>query len=98
MKDRIANILDRHRNWSEERKADSAELLKLIEDHDSYPHRLTAEQAAEVRCRLAKTSSKPLTLTVLDERFEVAQDIKSYPPVGAADAGPSYAPNNAASV
>jgi hypothetical protein len=68
MKDQIANILDRVRKWPEERQADAAELLKLIEDHDTNPHRLTDEQAAEVRRRLAKPSSKTLTLTQLDER------------------------------
>jgi hypothetical protein len=71
MKDQIANILDRVRNWPEERQADAAEILKLIEDHDTNPNQLTDEQAVEVRRRLTKPSSKTLTLTQLDERLRL---------------------------
>ena len=71
MKDQIASILDRMRKWPEERQEDAAEILKLIEDHDNSPHRLTAEQAAEVRRRLAMDGDRSLSLTQLDERLRL---------------------------
>jgi hypothetical protein len=71
MKEQITTILDRVRNWPKDRQEDAAEILKLIEDHDHSPYRLTAEQAAEVRRRLTVGSTNALTLTQLDERLRL---------------------------
>jgi hypothetical protein len=71
MKDQIASILDRVRGWPEERQEDAAEILKLIEDHDNSPYRLSDEQATEVRRRLASGAARTLTLTQLDERLRL---------------------------
>jgi hypothetical protein len=45
MNSNIEAILHRVRNWSQARQEDVAELLKLIEEHDRSPYRLTDDQA-----------------------------------------------------
>ena len=67
--DQVKAILDRVLTWPRERQEDAAELLLLIEEHDRSPYRLTDEQAAEVRRRLADDDAPGLTLAQLDERL-----------------------------
>ena len=71
MQDQVASILDRVRNWPRNRQEDAAEILRLIEEHDSSPYRLTDEQSAEVRRRLTTGSPRTLTLAQLDERLRL---------------------------
>jgi hypothetical protein len=68
-KDQVKEILDRVLTWPQQRQEDAAEMLKLIEKHDNSPHRLSDEQAAEVRRRLAVGNAKALTLDEWDERL-----------------------------
>ena len=63
-KDQVKEILDRVLTWSPERQSDAAEILTLMEVQDQSGYRLTDEQAAEVRRRLAK---KNPTYVPLDE-------------------------------
>jgi hypothetical protein len=71
MQDQVASILDRVRNWPRNRQEDAAEILRLIEKHDSSPYRLTDEQSAEVGRRLTTGSPRTLTLAQLDERLRL---------------------------
>jgi len=71
MNSNIDSILNRVRNWSRERQEDVAELLKLIEEHDRSPYRLTDDQAEEVRRRLATNGQGTLTLDQLDKRLRM---------------------------
>ena len=52
-----------------ERQADAAEVLTLMEEQDKSSLRLTDEQEAEVRRRLADPNPKFLTLEEVRERF-----------------------------
>lgn len=67
--DQVKAILDRVLTWPRERQEDAAELLALIEKHDRSPYRLSDEQAAEVRARMADREAPTLTLSELDERL-----------------------------
>jgi hypothetical protein len=71
MNSNIDAILNRVRHWSRERQEDVAELLKLIEEHDRSPYRLTDDQAEEVRRRLTKNGQGTLTLDQLDKRLRI---------------------------
>lgn len=68
-RDHVKQVLDRVLGWSAQRQEDAAEMLQLIEEHDKSPYRLSAEQAAEVRRRLAEAEPSALTLAKLDERL-----------------------------
>jgi hypothetical protein len=68
-KDQVKEVLDRVLDWPEERQEDAAELLRLIETHDRSPYRLTEEQRAELRRRIAETDAPSLTLIELDVRL-----------------------------
>ena len=52
----LKEILDRVLTWPPERQADVAHMVELMEEQDSSALRLTDEQAAEVRRRLARPS------------------------------------------
>lgn len=67
--DQVKAILDRVLTWPRERQEDAAELLLLIEEHDTTPLRLTDEQAAEVQQRITDRDAPNLTLAELDERL-----------------------------
>jgi hypothetical protein len=71
MNKNVEALLNRVRNWSQERQEDVVELVKLIEEHDRSPYRLTEEQAAEVRRRLVNDKHEPLTLAQLDDRLHL---------------------------
>jgi hypothetical protein len=65
----VKTALDRVLTWSRQRQEDVVKLLELIEEHDNSPYRLTDEQVAEVRRRMADTSGPSVTLDEMDERL-----------------------------
>jgi hypothetical protein len=68
-KDQVKTILDRVLTWPEDRQHDAAEMLALMEEQDKVTLRLTDEQVAEVKRRLADPNPKFLTLEEVRERF-----------------------------
>ena len=57
-KEQVKAILDRVLTWPPTRQADVAHVVELMEEQDKSTLRLTDEQAAEVRRRLAYSSLK----------------------------------------
>ena len=55
--------------WPPERQADVAQVVTLMEEQDKSTLRLSDEQVAEVRRRLADPNPKFLTLEEVRERF-----------------------------
>jgi hypothetical protein len=68
-KAQVKAILDRVLTWPVERQADVAHVVELMEAQDNSGLRLTDEQAAEVRRRLAEKDPKTLTLAEFNERL-----------------------------
>lgn len=68
-KEQVKEVLDRVLTWPPERQADAAQVLILMEEQDKRSLRLTDEQEAEVRRRLADPNPKFLTLEEVRERF-----------------------------
>ena len=68
-KDQMKSILDRVLTWPQDRQQDAAEMLTLMEEQDKATLRLTDEQVAEVKRRLADPNPKFLTLDEVRERF-----------------------------
>ena len=52
-REQIDAVLDRVRTWPEERQEHAARILASLQAQDQSPRRLTFEQAAEIRDRLA---------------------------------------------
>jgi hypothetical protein len=65
----VKEILDRVLTWPPERQADIAHVMELMEEQDSSTFRLSDEQAAEVRRRLAEKDPKTVTLAEFNERI-----------------------------
>jgi hypothetical protein len=68
-KEQVKEILDRVLTWPPERQADVAQVVTLMEEQDKSSLRLTDEQVAEVKRRLADPHPKFLTLEEVRERF-----------------------------
>ncbi len=68
-KEQVKEILDRVLNWPPERQADVAHVVELMEEQDKSVLRLSDEQAAEVRRRLAEKDPKTVTLAEFNERL-----------------------------
>jgi hypothetical protein len=68
-KDQVKQILDRVLTWPPERQADVAHVVEIMEEQDNSTLRLSEEQAAEVRRRLAEESPKTATLAQFNERL-----------------------------
>jgi len=68
-KKQVKEILDRVLTWPQERQKDAARVLTEMEEQDASPCRLTDEQVAEVKRRLADPNPKFLTLEEVRERF-----------------------------
>jgi hypothetical protein len=68
-RDQVKEILDRVLSWPAERQADVARVVELMEQQDASRYRLTDEQVAEVKRRLAEPDPKFLTLEEVRERF-----------------------------
>ncbi len=68
-KEQVKGILDRVLNWPLERQADVVHVVELMEEQDNSMLRLSDEQAAEVRRRLAEKDPKSVTLAEFNERL-----------------------------
>ena len=68
-KDQLKAVLDRVLTWPQQRQQDAAEMLTLMEEQDSSTLRLTDEQAAEVRRRLADPSPNRIPAEDVFKRF-----------------------------
>jgi hypothetical protein len=68
--DQVKKILDRVLTWPPERQADLAHVAELMEEQDNSSLRLSDEQAAEIRRRLAETNPETMTLAQFNERLK----------------------------
>ena len=68
-RERVKEILDRVLTWPAERQAELAHMVELMEEQDKSELRLTDEQVAEVKRRLADPNPRFLTLEEVRERF-----------------------------
>jgi hypothetical protein len=68
-KDQVKEILDRVLTWPAERQADVAHVVEIMEEQDKSELRLSDEQAAEVRRRLAEKNPKTNTLAEFREHL-----------------------------
>ena len=69
-KDQVKKVLDRVLTWPPERQADLAHIAELMEEQDGSPLRLSDEQAAEVRRRMAEPNPTTMTLGEFNERLK----------------------------
>ena len=68
-RDQVKEILDRVLTWPAERQADVAHMVELMEEQDKSELRLSDEQAAEVRRRLADPNRKTIPADEVFKRF-----------------------------
>ena len=68
-RDQVKAVLDRVLTWPRQRQEDAAEMLTLMEEQDKSTLRLTDEQAAEVRRRLANPSPNRIPAEEVFKRF-----------------------------
>ena len=68
----LKEILDRVLTWPPERQADVAHMVELMEEQDNSALRLTDEQAAEVRRRLANPSPQTIPAEEVFKRFRTS--------------------------
>jgi hypothetical protein len=73
-KDQVKEILDRVLTWPPERQADVVQMVALMEEQDKSTLRLTDEQAAEVRRRLANPSPKTIPAEEVFKRFRSSSE------------------------
>jgi hypothetical protein len=67
--DQVKEILDRVLSWPPERQADVAHVVELMEEQDKSGLRLSDEQAAEVRRRLADPNPETIPAEDVFKRF-----------------------------
>ena len=65
----VKEILERVLTWPPERQEDAARVLREMEEQDSNSLRLSAEQVAEVRQRLADPSPQTIPAEDVFRRF-----------------------------
>jgi hypothetical protein len=68
-RDQIKAVLDRVLTWPPERQADIAHMVELMEEQDKSELRLSDEDAAEVRRRLAEKNPKSISLDEFKKRL-----------------------------
>jgi hypothetical protein len=73
-KDQVKEILDRVLTWPPERQADVVQMVALMEEQDKSTLRLTDEEAAEVRRRLANPSPKTIPAEEVFKRFRSSSE------------------------
>jgi hypothetical protein len=67
--DQVKDILDRVLTWPPKRQADVARVVELMEEQNESGLRLSEEQAAEVRRRLADPERKTIPAETVFKRF-----------------------------
>ncbi len=68
-REQVKAILDRVLTWPPERQADVVEVVRLMEEQDQGGLRLSDEQAAEVRRRLADPNPQNVPAKVVFDRL-----------------------------
>jgi hypothetical protein len=68
-KDQVKAVLDRVLTWPPERQADVAHVVEIMEEQDKSDLRLSDEQAAEVRRRLANPSRQTIPAEEVFKRY-----------------------------
>jgi hypothetical protein len=68
-RNQVKAILDRVLTWPAERQADVAHVIELMEEQDKSELRLSDEQIAEVRRRLANPSKKSIPAEEVFKRY-----------------------------
>jgi len=68
-RDQVKEILDRVLTWPPERQADLAHVVQEMEEYDSSDLRLSDEQAAEVRRRIADPDRKSIPAEDVFKRY-----------------------------
>ena len=68
-RDQVKAILDRVLTWPPERQADVAHVVELMEEQHRSGLRLSDEQVAEVRRRLANPSKKTIPAEDVFKRY-----------------------------
>lgn len=68
-KDQVKAVLDRVLTWPSERQADVARVVELMEEQDESPLRLSDEDEAEVRRRMAEKNPKRIPIDEAFKRF-----------------------------
>jgi hypothetical protein len=71
-RDQVKAILDRVLTWPPERQADVAHVVEVMEEQDKSDLRLSKEQAAEVRRRLADPNRKTIPAEEVFNRFRTS--------------------------
>lgn len=70
-KEQVKEILERVLSWPEERQADVVHVVEMMEEQDRSDLRLSDEQAAEVRRRLASPSPKTIPADEVFKRYRI---------------------------
>jgi hypothetical protein len=68
-KEQVKEILDRVLTWPPERQADVVQMVEMIEEQDKSDLRLSNEQAAEVRRRMADPNRKTIPAEEVFKRY-----------------------------
>lgn len=68
-RDQVKEVLDRVLTWPAERQADVAHVVEIMEEQDKSDLRLTDEQAAEVRRRMANRNEKTIPAEEVFKRY-----------------------------
>ncbi len=71
-RDQVKEILDRVLTWPAERQADVAHVVEIMEAQDKSDLRLTDEQAAEVRRRLADPGRTTIPAEEVFKRYRTS--------------------------
>jgi hypothetical protein len=61
-KKEVREILERVKEWPEDRQEDAARVLSEMEAYDASDYHLSEEQAQEVRRRLSEKNPKTMSL------------------------------------
>jgi hypothetical protein len=68
-RDQVKAVLDRVLTWPPERQEDAVRILEDMEELDASDYRLSDEQVAEVKRRMADPNPKYLTLEEFNAHF-----------------------------
>jgi hypothetical protein len=72
IRDQVKELLDRVLTWPAERQADVARVVEIMEEQDRSDLRLTDEQAAEVRRRVADAGRKTISAEEVFKRYRTS--------------------------